>query len=112
MKNKALNIFYEVLPMFCALIIFIFIKNEYLIALGVLALLLITFKIKYYKNEWKVYVFGVLTGFFFEIAGDYIYKLQYWENASLFGIPIWLPLLWGYGFIFIRRIGNLFVNNN
>jgi len=113
MKNNIfIKIIKELIPLFLALVVFIFIKNEWLIALGVLVLLLITFKIRYYKNEYKIFIFGIIIGFIFEVSGDYIYKLQYWESASLFGVPVWLPLLWGYGFIFIRRIGNILLNKD
>ena len=45
-------------------------------------------------------------GLIFELGGDAIYKLQSWSEGSLFGIPSWLPLFWGLGFVFIRRFGN------
>lgn len=105
MKFKDLLI--QLIPLFFAFIIFLFTKNEILITIGIIILILITFKIKHYPGEWKLVLTGIILGFLFETIGDTIYKLQYWESATLLGLfPIWLPLLWGYGFIFIRRIGN------
>jgi len=103
------SIWFQLTPLFFVLIVFFFTQNELYVTLWVIILIVLTFYIKYYKNEWKVFLFGTITGFLFEIGGDLIYKAQYWENASLLGIPVWLPLMWGYGFIFIRRIGNLLV---
>jgi len=28
----------------------------------------------------------------------------------LFGIPIWLPIVWGYGFVAMKRIGIILKN--
>ena len=107
MKNFKESIWFQLIPLFLVLVIFFFTQNEWLVTLGIVVLITISFLIKYYKNEWRVLLFGIILGFLFEIAGDLVYQAQYWENASLFGIPVWLPLMWGYGFIFIRRIGNI-----
>ena len=88
-------------------IIFI-IRNEIFIAIILLVFLIITFKIKYFKGEWALFILGVILGSIIELGGG-PYKLQYWEQGSLLGIPIWLPIIWGIGFIYIRRIGNLIV---
>jgi general stress protein CsbA len=105
------NVLFQILPLFLVLFIFVFTQNEFFVTAGIIFLITLSFMIKYYKKEWKVLVFGVILGIIFELGGDLIYKAQYWENASFFGIPIWLPLMWGYGFIFIRRIGNFLVKN-
>ncbi len=106
-KSELFDIFFQLIPLFFLLFISLFTKNEFLISIILIGMLLITFKIKYYKNEWKIFLFGIIIGFLFELTGSIIYKLQYWEQGTLFGMPIWLPLFWGYGFVFIRRIGNL-----
>ncbi len=95
--------------LFAMLIIFYFIKSETWITVLMLALILVAFKLKYERGEWKVLFFGMVLGFFFEIAGDAVYKLQNWNHTLLFGIPLWLPLMWGYGFVLIRRIGNVII---
>jgi hypothetical protein len=100
----------QVIPLFLVFVVIAFTKNEILISLGIIFLVLATFKIKYYKGEWKVFLAGVIIGFLSETVGDLIYKLQYWEGATLLGLfPIWLPLFWGFGFIIIRRIGDYLV---
>jgi hypothetical protein len=84
-------------------------KNEYIATLMIILLTAIVFLIRYNRKEWILYVVGVLTGIILELGGDAIYKLQSWDNASFFGIPIWLPLFWGYAFILISRIGKIIV---
>jgi hypothetical protein len=80
--------------------------REGLIAAGVVAVVALAFRIRYYRREWLLFTTGSLLGLVFEKGGDAIYKLQSWSEGSLFGIPLWLPLFWGLGFVFIRRFGN------
>ena len=109
MNNIKDNVLIQLLPLFLVLGLFLFTQKELFIVIGMVLLIGLSFAIKYYANEWKLLLAGIILGFVFEIGGDLIYKAQYWNNASLFGIPFWLPLMWGYGFIFIRRIGNILV---
>ena len=95
--------------LFLVLFIFLFTTHELYVLFGVLVLIVLTFLIRYDANEWKVLLTGICLGILFEIAGDAVYKVQFWENGSFFGIPLWLPFMWGYGFICIRRIGNILV---
>jgi hypothetical protein len=80
--------------------------SEALIAFGVVAVVALAFRVRYYAREWWLFALGSLMGLVFELGGDAIYKLQSWSEGSLFGIPAWLPLFWGLGFVFIRRFGN------
>ncbi|MBI2665201.1 hypothetical protein HYX12_01100 [Candidatus Woesearchaeota archaeon] len=109
MGNFRERIWFQLIPLFLVLAIFLITQNEVYVTLGIIILIGASFSIKYYQKEWKVLLFGIVLGFLFEMGGDLVYKAQYWESASLFGIPMWLPLMWGYGFIFIRRIGNILV---
>jgi hypothetical protein len=80
--------------------------REGLIAVGVVAVVATSFRVRYYPREWWLFAVGSVLGLVFELGGDAIYKLQSWSEGSLFGIPAWLPLFWGLGFVFIRRVGN------
>ena len=80
--------------------------REFLIAAGVVVVVALAFRVRYYPREWLLFTLGSALGIVFELGGDAIYKLQSWSEGSLFGIPAWLPLFWGLGFVFIRRFGN------
>ncbi len=95
--------------LFSALAITFLIKQEYFISLALILFLLTSLKFSKEKNEWEIFVLGYAVGFLMEYIGIYFYKLQYWEQAHFFGMPLWLPILWGIGFIYIRRIGNLVI---
>jgi len=109
MDKKYKQFLIEILPLAVGFILQPFIHSEYIFTAVVVAILLISWKIKYYKGEWKLFLVGLILGFVFEALGGLINRTQYWENASLLGIPIWLPIFWGYGFIFIYRLGKLII---
>ncbi len=110
-KGSIKEIVIQLLQLIIVFIILTFTRNELIFTLVIAVLLLVNFKIKYNKNEWGLFLIGCLVGFIIEVALGKIYRMQYWQQDSLFGVPVWLPLLWGYGFVFIRRIGNLIVKD-
>ena len=108
-KNNYLKLAKQALPIIIFPICLLITQNELAIAIVLIFMTAITFWISYEKNEYRVFLLGLILGLVMEIGGDAIYKMQYWDNGSLFGIPIWLPFLWAYGFIIIRRIGNIII---
>jgi hypothetical protein len=56
-----------------------------------------------------MFITGLIFGLFIELFLGLIIRTQFWENASFFGIPYWLPIVWGYGFIVIYKIGDFIV---
>ncbi|HIJ99711.1 TPA: hypothetical protein H1011_02715 [archaeon] len=104
----------EVGLMFIALFITKIVMAELLILLTIVVLLLANFAVRYERNEWKVFVLGTIVGFTMEWAGDALYHQFTWKQTfvdqTLFGMPLWLPALWGYGFVMMRRIGNVLVH--
>jgi len=97
------------LPWFFLVLAILPTHRELLIAAGVVVVMAIAFRVRYYRHEWLLFVVGCVLGLVFELGGDAIYKLQSWSEGSLFGIPAWLPLFWGLGFVFFRRFGNVLV---
>jgi hypothetical protein len=97
------------LPWFFLVLAILPTHREFLIAGGVVVVMAIAFRVRYYPREWLLFAVGTLLGLAFEKGGDAIYKLQSWSEGSLFGIPVWLPLFWGLGFVFFRRFGNVLV---
>ncbi len=62
-------------------------------------------------GEFHLFLFGVLLSLIIELGLGLVARSQHWEHASLFGIPYWLPLMWGYGFVVMRRVGNQIVTH-
>ncbi|MGE0793218.1 MAG: hypothetical protein AB7V77_03520 [Candidatus Woesearchaeota archaeon] len=105
--NKQL--FFDIFLFIIPLILLWFVRNELSVALGLMFLLFLTFSIKYEKNEIYLFLIGVVCGIVAEVGGDYFNQIQYWENGLFFGVPLWLPILWGYGVVYFRRLGNYIV---
>jgi len=72
-------------------------------------LLCIVLLVNRVKGEFHLFLFGVLLSLIIELGLGLVARSQHWEHASLFGIPFWLPIMWGYGFVVMRRVGNLIV---
>ncbi len=59
------------------------------------------------EGETFLFIIGLLLGLVIEVALGLILRTQHWEKASFFGVPYWLPIIWGYGFVMIHRVGNI-----
>jgi len=113
MKSYSLKlkvIFFNLIPIILMIGLIPLIKNDYLLAFVYILIIAISFFIKYEKKE---YIF-LLFGFFGMIISEYFFVstgVETFNRNSLFGLmPIWLPLLWGYGFVVIKRAVNILEN--
>lgn len=73
-------------------------------------LLILIFSGLIYLNSlpyFVIFILGLLIGIFIEVILGLVVRTQHWENASFFGVPYWLPLVWGYGFVVIHQVGNI-----
>jgi hypothetical protein len=77
--------------------------NELSLTLLALAAIVVTFSTDFHRGELKIFFFGLLYGIVVEIGLGSIHRQQIWLDASFFGIPTWLPIMWGLGFIYIGR---------
>mgnify|MGYP001575304916 CR=1 FL=1 len=111
-KENWENILTGAVSLIIAFIFLTIIKGDEILFTGLIILIiLITFKIKYYKNEWILFFIGFILGFIIEVVLGLFYRMQSWENSTLLGVPIWLPIVWGYAFVIITRIGKSIVKN-
>lgn len=80
-----------------------FIQNDLMLSLTYIAIILVALLIKWEKNDLILFFFG----FFTLLISEYFFistGVETFERRSLFGVmPLWLPILWGYAFIAIRR---------
>ena len=63
------------------------------------------FLMKDHTNENYLFIIGMVVGGVIEIGLRILGYQQIWTEASLFGIPYWLPIAWGLGFVLITRFG-------
>ena len=103
MVRLVYRLFLQALPIVLMVALIPFVQNDFLLA-GLYMLIVIgSFAVAYSKKDIVFLLFGLvvlfLSEYFFISTGVEIFL-----RNSLFGImPLWLPLLWGYAFVAIRR---------
>lgn len=80
------------------------VPNDYLLSLFYILIITVALMIKYERHDLLIlalgFVFMTISEYFFILTG-----VETFERNSLFGImPLWLPFLWAYGFIAIKRL--------
>src|SRR3989344_7599232 len=82
----------------------IFIKNDYILTVIYLSVIIASVTIK--KERFDVLVLAV--GFLGTSIGEYLFistGIETFNRTSFLGImPLWLPFLWGYIFLAIKRV--------
>jgi hypothetical protein len=63
------------------------------------------FAVRDHKNEPLLFIIGVIVGLIVEVGTRVFGYQQVWTHASLFGVPYWLPILWGVAFVLVTRFG-------
>lgn len=56
------------------------------------------------KTELWIFIYGMIIGFIIETTGTLVSGYQSFAKPEVFGIPYWLVVVWGYGFILMKRI--------
>lgn len=81
----------------------VLIKNDYLLTGLYIIIIISSFLFRKEDKEITVFLFG----FFVMIISELIFTstgVETFVRNSLFGLmPVWLPLLWGYAFVVMKR---------
>ena len=78
--------------------------GEMTLTLVALAAVGISFMPGYHRGEILLFFVGVLYGLVVEVGLGLFHRQQLWLDASFYGVPLWLPIIWGIGFIYIGRL--------
>ncbi|MFZ2523222.1 MAG: hypothetical protein WAW92_02435 [Minisyncoccia bacterium] len=101
---KINKIFLHSIPILIMVVLIPVVKDDYVLLGLYLLISVISMRvIKYTKSDLTVYIFGLIALTIFE---TFFIKtgVEVFVRNSLFGImPIWLPFLWAYGFVAIKR---------
>jgi hypothetical protein len=101
--RKAKVIIVNAVPVVTMIGLIPFILNDYELALAYIAIAVIAFLVRRERHDFAAYLFGLfaltVSEYFFISTG-----VETFQRHSLLGImPIWLPLLWAYAFVVIKR---------
>ncbi len=101
--KKIYPIFLNALPALLMIFLIPFVSDDYILTLLYIAIIAAGLFFKREKNDLLIFVFGFVIMLVFE----YLFistKVEIFKRDSLFGLmPLWLPFLWGYGFVAISR---------
>ena len=104
---KTKNIFLNAIPILIMIGLIPAIRNDYLLTLLYIVIIAISL---FTKHESKDFLFLVF-GFCLMIISEYLFistGVETFNRNSLFGLmPLWLPFLWSYGFVAIKRSVNI-----
>lgn len=102
-KNQIIQIVINAAPIMLLIGLIPFITNDYLLTGLYIAIIVLAFLIKHEKNDFIFLVLGfcvmIISEYFFISTG-----VEKFERNSFLGImPLWLPFLWAYAFVAIKR---------
>lgn len=101
--KKTFKILVNAVPVIVMVALIPYVSNDYLLTLIYVAIIIVAFMIRRKRNELTTFVLGfcimLVSEYFFIRTG-----VETFHRISLLGImPLWLPFLWGYGFVSIKR---------
>lgn len=101
--KKSLHIFLNTLPILVMIGLIPLIGNDFVLAGVYIAIIITAFAVQRERNDGIIFLFGL----FAMTTSEYLFistGVETFQRNSLFGLmPLWLPLLWGYGFVAIKR---------
>lgn len=106
--NTQLYIMANLLAWIAFFVLQVLVLRELPLTIAALALCVLLY-VRRERGELHLFTLGVFLALMIELGLGLVARSQHWEYASLLGIPYWLPLIWGYAFVVIRRVGNLVV---
>jgi hypothetical protein len=101
--KKIREIIQNIVPILIMIGLIPLIPNDYWLSLIYLVIIIVSLVIKHSKNDVLFFFFGLVMMVIFEFI--FISTgVEVFQRNSLFGfMPVWLPILWGYGFVAIKR---------
>lgn len=79
-------------------------SNMLLLGIYVAAIVFLVLSGRDRKVELWILVYGMVAGLAIETIGTQTSGYQSFTNPDILGIPYWLIVTWGYGFILMKRI--------
>ncbi len=102
--QKAKYIFYNAIPILVMICLIPFIQNDYVLSLVYVLIIIISLAIKRDRKDIAVFISGFVLLAFSETVFVST-GVETFTGRTLFGLlPLWLPFLWGYAFVAIKRV--------
>jgi len=102
-KEKILYIFCNAVPILLMIFLIPILRNDYVLTFIYVLIIGGSFIIKYESKDLLFFIFGFIA----MTISEYLFVstgVETFTRKSFFGlIPLWLPFLWAYGFVVIKR---------
>lgn len=102
--QKIMGIFLNTIPILIMIGLIPLVSDDYILAALYIGIIFVSLVIKCSKHDVLLFFIGVI----FMTISEYLFistGVETFTRNSLFGLmPLWLPILWGYGFIAIKRL--------
>lgn len=105
------KVFHETVPILLGIVLsYIFwVDNYWLLGIYLAVSLFLIWRHKD-RSEYLIFIYGIVIGFIVEVVGTQVSGYQSFTKPDFWGIPVWLPVAWGYGFVAMKRIGDIISN--
>jgi hypothetical protein len=101
--RKIFPVALNTVPIFIMLGLIPIVQNDYFLTAIYILIIAIALAIRYERNDVVALIFGLLAMTLSEY-GFISTGVETFRRNSLWGLmPLWLPLLWTYGFVTIKR---------
>ncbi len=75
------------------------------VCLGIAAAQILTGKNRCLES--KIMLYGIIWGVVLELISTNVSHFHSFPKPDFLGVPAWLPVLWGYGFVMAKRISSI-----
>jgi hypothetical protein len=103
MKNKIQLIILNTIPIFLMIGLIPFVQNDYILTALFIGIILISFFVKMDRKEIVIFFIGFFVMIFSEVMFISTGVETFVRNSLLGLMPLWLPFLWGYCFVVMKR---------
>jgi len=103
MKKTIFTILLNALPLLFMMLLIPFIQNDHILLLVYVLIIALLLFIKYEPREYIYFLFGFFVITFFEWVFVSTGAETFQRRSLLNTMPIWLPVVWAYAFIAIKR---------
>jgi hypothetical protein len=103
MKKPTIKILLNALPLLLMILLIPYVQNDYLLLIAYILIISILLLIRYEPEEYIYFIFGLTAITFFEWVFVSTGAEIFLRKSFLGIMPIWLPFLWAYSFIVIKR---------
>jgi hypothetical protein len=100
---QAKYIFLESIPVLLMIALIPFVAHDAVLVCAYMGIIVFALFVSYKPKDWLF----LLIGFCFMTLSEYFFiatGVEVFQRRSFLGVmPVWLPVLWAYGFVAIRR---------